>query len=106
MKIAVESTEGFEVSVDDSGEPYHVTVGNEVIGRLLGVEGRHILVEPLGEQMTKNSPYLAIIRYNEELDEWIVDEDSRHIFEPGSRVQEATIVALRPLATEEGKRCL
>ena len=52
--------------------------------------------------MTGEKPnYLVVIRYNPDLDSWVVDEDSRHILEEdggGYTIQELSVETLRALS--------
>ena len=48
--------------------------------------------------------YLVVVRYDPDLDAWIVDEDSRHILEDDGGnypIQELQVQAMRPIGQDK-----
>lgn len=52
------------------------------------------------------APYLLIVRWNQDFETWVVDEDSHHILENGGDVQELTVSNLRQIEIDETPQAL
>lgn len=53
--------------------------------------------------MLEENPYLIIVKYDKDIDEWVIDIDSRHILEDDGGnypIQELQVMVIRAIESE------